>query len=155
MLADSPDGVMACADEYEFTDVYAIEIKTMAAVRTIETASVLRDKYGPIVRLQNVSSDMQSFELFRELVPTSEYRTQVLHHCATLGINNVVYVVRTGGLMVEGSILYACIITFSELLRYDYTFTMDCICASAFSWIGTDCKNVPKEYDELLKNSHA
>lgn len=41
MLADSPDGVMDCADEDDFTNVYAIEIKTMTYVRTIETASVL------------------------------------------------------------------------------------------------------------------
>lgn len=74
---------------------------------------------------------------------TSEYLTQVLPHCATLRINNVVYVVETGGSMVEGSVLYKCSITFCELLRRDYKFTMECTWTSAFSWIGTECKKVP------------
>ena len=155
MLADSPDGVMACADEDDFTDVYAIEIKTMNSVRTIETASVLRDKYGPVLFLQNVGSKMQSSQLFREMIFSPQYRAQVLLHSATLGINNVVFVVGTGGSMVEGGILYACIIKFSQLLRHEYTYILDCLRASAFTWIGKESENVPKEYDDMLKSSHA
>ena len=93
MWAESPDGVMACADEDEFADVYAIEFKTMTSVWTIETASVLRDKYGPVLFLQNVVTGMQGSELFREMIPSSQYRAHVLHHSATLEINNVLIVV--------------------------------------------------------------
>ena len=42
MLADSPDASMAATDDDDHTTVYAVEIKTMAAVRTIEAASLLR-----------------------------------------------------------------------------------------------------------------
>ena len=36
MLADSPDAVLAASDEEEDFHVFAVEVKTMASVRTIQ-----------------------------------------------------------------------------------------------------------------------
>ena len=155
MLADSPDALMAATDDDDHTTVYAVEIKTMAAVRTIEAASLLREKYGPVIALDNVGTNLRSSELFRELVPNTEYRAQVLHHCATLGINKVVFVVGTGGSVVEGKILYACVVEFFESLRHSYTYCLDCVRVYAFRWVGMEAAKVPEEYDNLLKTYHA
>ena len=145
----------------------------MAAMQTIEAASLLRDKYRPVIALDNVGKNWRSSKLFRELVPTTEYRAQVLHHCATLEINKVVFVVGTGGSdppvpttntsifpstvdsMVEGKILHACIVEFSESLRHSYTYCLDCVRVSDFRWVGMEAAKVPEEYDNLLKTSHA
>ena len=155
MVADSPDAVMAATDEDNLSTVYAVEIKTITAVRTIEGAAVLREKYGAIISLENVCTDERSSALFRELVPSTQYRAQVLHHCATLGMNHVAFVVGTGGSMVEGNIIYTCLVEFSESLRHSYTYCLDCVRVSVFSWVGLDASHVPKEYDDLLRNSHA
>ena len=104
--------------------------------------------------LENVGPDERSSELFRELVPSTQYRAQVLYHCAVLCINNVIFVISTGGSMVEGSILYACVIEFSESLRHSYTYYLDCVRLLTFEWIGMDGTHVPKEYDTMLRSSH-
>ena len=57
--------------------------------------------------------------------------------------------------MVEDSILYACVIEFSDSLCHSYTYCLDCVRLSTFQWIGMDRTHVPKEYDTMLKSSHA
>ena len=155
MLADSPDAVLAMQDEEEELEVCAVEVKTMTSVTTVEAAKDISEMYGPVVALENVGMSDKSTALFRELVPTVPYRSQVLHHAATRGINSVMYVVGTGGSITDGRILYVCYIKFAGLLRHSYTFSMDCIRVASFSWVGGESENVPKEYDDILKNSHA
>ena len=102
-----------------------------------------------------MGTNLRSSELFSELVQTTEYRAPVSHHCATLGINKVVFVVGTGGSLVEGKILYACDVEFSESLRRSYTYCLDCVRVCAFRWVGMEAAKVPEEYENLLRTSHA
>lgn len=101
---------------------FAVEVKTMPSLRTIKASKVLRDKYGCVISLEHVGIAENSTKLFRELVPTSSYRAQVLHHAATLGLNKVLYVVGTCGSTSEGGVVYICHITFSQSLRHNYAF---------------------------------
>lgn len=114
MLADSPDAVLVASDMDDIEHVSAVEIKTMTSVKTVEEATVLRHKYGSVVSLENVGMDDKSTELYKELVTTPEYHSQVLHHVATLGINVVLFVVGTGGSITKGRIFYVCLIAFSQ-----------------------------------------
>lgn len=127
----------------------------MTAVRTIETANAQLEKFGPVVWLEGVGVDEESTVLFKELVPTTAYRAQVLHHAATLGLSYVLFVVGTGGSMMEGSILYCCILQFTETLGHSYSFSMDTVRLAGFEWVGRDSTNIPKEYDDMLRTSHA
>ena len=132
MLADSPDALLSAEDGEEDHHFYVVEVKTMTSIRTIDNAKELAGLYGSVFSLENVSVSAQSTELLRTLVPTVQYRIQVLHHAATLAINKVIYVVGTGGSITDGRILYVCMVSFSETFRHCYTFTMDCVRVAAF-----------------------
>lgn len=95
MLTDSPNALLAATDYYGDVNAFAVEFMTMTSLRTIEASKVLWDKYGCVISLENVGIAESSTKLFRELVPTTSYREQGLHHAATLGLNNVLYVVGT------------------------------------------------------------
>ena len=49
MLADSPDALLSATDGEQLDTAYTVEIKTMIAVRTTETASLFRGKYGALL----------------------------------------------------------------------------------------------------------
>ena len=155
LLADSPDGIRAALTQEGMVQVFALEIKTMTALTTIQSASTKARKYGELIILSDVGGDRQSTELFHELVPTTPYRLQCLHHAATLGLNSVLFLVATGGYITEGRILCGCMINFNETLGHQYTYILDCVRHTAFSWIGGEAKNIPKEYDNMLRQSHA
>lgn len=70
MLADSPDALLAATDNEDVTRICAVGVKTMTAVRTIESATALREKYGPVVVLEGVGREDNTTALFKELVST-------------------------------------------------------------------------------------
>ncbi|CDF34407.1 unnamed protein product [Chondrus crispus] len=127
----------------------------MTSVRSVESATTLRARYGPVVSLRNVGTSDRSTGLFKELVGTPAYRAQVLHHAATLGVNNVLFVVGTGGSITKGGIVYVCHIVFAEHMRHNYTYALDCVRTAAFKWVGEGSERVPEQYDALLQNTHA
>lgn len=155
ILADSPDAVVAVADEEGDVTAMPVESKTMTAEGTVGAATELSHKYGQLICIEDVGQSELSNELFRDVIPASQHRAPVIHHAATLGSNSVMVVVGTGGSLTEGRILYACIIRFSEGFRHKYTYALDCVRRSAFEWIGGEAKYVPKEFDAHLKNRHA
>lgn len=56
---------------------------------------------------------------------------------------------------MEFSILYCCIITFPESLCNSFTFVLKGVRVADFHWVGPESKLGPKEYDGVLKSSHA
>lgn len=79
----------------------------------------------------------------------------MLHHVVTLIINLVLFVVGTGRSITKGRILYVCLLDFAQYLRHGYTYAMKCVRVSSFAYIGRNEKQIPPEYDELLRHSHA
>ena len=154
-IADSSEAVIAATDEDDTIVVMPVEVKTMTSISTVGAATDLKEKYGAFLCIENVGVDESSNELFQEMVPTTQYRAQVLHHAVTLGVNHVMFVVGTGGSMTEGRIVYVCNIQFSEQFRHKYTYALDCVRIAAFEWIGGEAKYIPKEFDNHLKNTHA
>ena len=88
-------------------------------------------------------------------MPSMQYRSRCIHHAAALGIRHVIYVTAKSGNVSYGRILYACVIEFSESIRHDYTYALACVSSVGFEWIGKDARHIQKEYDILLKQSHA
>ena len=113
---------MAAKDEDNLSTVHSVEIKTITAVRTIEEASALGEQCSANTSLEIVGTDEKSSELFRELEPSTHYRGKVPQHCATQLMNPVEVFVGTGGSMVEGNIIYTCLIAFAGSRRYSYTY---------------------------------
>ncbi|CDF34053.1 unnamed protein product [Chondrus crispus] len=155
MIADSPDGILACKNEIEESFVCAAEIKTMTALTTVSEATHLREQFGPLTILSDVGSCGAADELFRTLIPSTQYRAQCLHHAATLGLKHVLFIVASSGSVTHGQIIYGCLIQFSEYIRHSYTFTLDSVLSMGFGWVGREPKYIPREYDALLKESHA
>lgn len=84
MLADSSDALLAATDNEDVAHICVVEMKTLTAVRTIENDTVLRERYGPVFWLDRVGKEDNTTALFKELVPTTNHRAQVLHHAAAL-----------------------------------------------------------------------
>ena len=78
-----------------------------------------------------------------------------MHHAATLGLRHISYVFGTSGNVTHGRIIYACLIEFSESIRQTYTHALERICCVGFEWVVEETKYIPKQYDGLLKQSHA
>lgn len=76
----------------------------MTARRTAQQAKDSKERYGPVISLENIGINMKSFSILQELVRTTSYPTQILHHAATLGMNDVIYVVGTGATISEGRV---------------------------------------------------
>lgn len=67
----------------------------------------------------------------------------------------VLIVVGMGGSVVEFSVVYCIIVQFPDTLLQSYTFVMDSVCVAGFVWVEEDSTQVPHEYDEVIRNSHA
>lgn len=127
----------------------------MTAPNTLQAARDLKTKYGKLVVIKDTGGAASATKRFHQLVPSTEYRVQCIHHAAVLGIKHVLFVVAKGSSMGVGEILYIALLQFSEQLRNCYTCSLDCIRTAAFTWIRRDAKLIPKEYDALLSSSHA
>ena len=155
LLAGSPDAVASVREQEGSSHIASIEIKTMAALATIENARRTRAKYSAHVIIQNIGEATAALHAFHDLVPTTAYRLQCLHHAAVLDKPRVLFVVSKGSRLGVGEIIYCAHLVFSEKLLASYKFCLTAILLSCFEWIGKKAKEIPKEYDELLGNTHA
>lgn len=57
--------------------------------------------------------------------------------------------------MTEGAIIYACMVQFAESIRHQYTYLLDCVWHTSFWWVGSESMYIPKDYDDMLRQSHA
>ena len=154
-FGDSPDGICALLDKKESKHHYCgIEVKTMTSVSTIEVARGLAEEHHTFVSLSDIGERETSTTLFRQLVPSSAYRAQCLHHSAVLDTPYVLYVVAKGFRSAQGSIFYAVLLEFSPSLRRNYICALVPIRMAAFGWIGLHSSSIPTEYDGMLKEIH-
>lgn len=70
----------------------------MTAARTVQHVKDGRERYGPVISLENVGINMNSSALFEEHAQTTSYQAQVLQHAAMLDINDFTYVVGSWGI---------------------------------------------------------
>ena len=155
MVADSPDALIACMDELDSGFACAGEVKTMTFVPTVNAATNIREMYGLLIVLSGVGTCCKSDEVFRTIVSSTANRAQFLHHAATPGLKDVLYVVGRSGNVTQGRIIYACFIQFSECIRHSCTFALDSVFVMEFEWMGKETKHIPRDYDDLLRHSHA
>lgn len=105
--------------------------------------------------IDNIGKSAESGVLFRATVPSPDYRAQCLQHASSLGIGNVLYAVGRSGTIANGGIVYVCLLNFTSFHRSACIFTLDCVDSATFQWVRKDQKNIPKEYDQGLKESFA
>lgn len=89
LLVDSPDAVMVVSERYGGSFVAAVDVHTMTATGPVLKARETREKYGALTIVPDVGRNEHSCEIFSELVPSAKYRTQCIHHAATLGVKHV------------------------------------------------------------------
>eukprot|EP00178_Gracilaria_changii_P016681 TRINITY_DN479_c3_g1_i11.p1 TRINITY_DN479_c3_g1~~TRINITY_DN479_c3_g1_i11.p1 ORF type:complete len:1373 (+),score=138.00 TRINITY_DN479_c3_g1_i11:3191-7309(+) len=154
LLACSPDGIVAISTTNDLK-LGVIEVKTMTAIATIAKAKSVCEQYGEIVRLRNIGGSQYSTNLFHQLVPTSDYRMQCIHHAAVSGKNNVFFVVATGSHMGVGTIIYIAWLEFRPSVIANYIYCLMTVRVAAFDWIGDKADKIPKQYDALLLDSYA
>ena len=65
------------------------------------------------------------------------------------------FVVAKGGSASGGGIIYSVILRYTSAFLGMYFFCLDIIRVAAFDWLGMPAQHLPKEYDELLKDTHA
>ena len=111
---DTTDAAIAAADDDDAIVSMLVEVKTTTSVSTTGAATGLSQKYGAFLCIEDVPVDKRSNKLFQKMVPTTQYRAQVLHHDAALKFNHVMFVVGTRGPMKELRTVYVCNIQFSE-----------------------------------------
>ena len=132
MMADSPDGILGYSDNSE-AHVASIEVKTMTTPNTIRNAKDIRERVASFSILKNIGRSEGMDKYFRELVPTTTYRFQFIHHAATLGISKVLLIVAkgsSGGVVV---VIYAVLLHISQQLRNCYLMYMDAVRVSTFA----------------------
>lgn len=97
-------------EEEKYYFVTAVEIKCMTTKNTKNDAIERYQKYGSRFIQCNFGD-----ETFKDLVWTSNYRAQCLHHICTLTINHLLFVVGS-----TSEILYICLVTFPNeiILKY-------------------------------------
>lgn len=154
LLAGSPDGIASASDHKRDLHMASIEIKTMAALRTIENART-RAKFSAHVQLQNIGESTAMLKAFHDLVLTTAYGLQCLHHSAVLGTLRVLFVVSKGSTLGVGAIIYCAHLVFSETLLASYKFCLTAIRLICFGWVGKHTKEIQKPYYDLLANTHA
>ena len=156
MLVDSPDALCGLFfGEEDLTAPAAIEVKTMTALKTLEESKIISENYGSVIVVSDIEGAVQDTQLFKNVVPSSNNRAQCLHHAAVLGVSHVVYVVGKGGRAATGGIIYAAVLRFNRLLLNQYTWCLQAVEQSAFLWIGLKPEEIPREYDNMLKQSYA
>lgn len=116
----------------------------MNAVSTICNGTKIRHKYGSLICLEDVDQDDRSDELFREVLPRTQYRVQIFHRAATLGVNKVFFFGGTDGLITECRILYGCVIRFAEQFLHKNKYAMDYVHLVAFERFGGQAKFITK-----------
>ena len=127
----------------------------MTSPSTIECARAVAERRYSFVYLKQIGTLQTSNALFKEMISNPTYRSQCLHHSAVLDTPYILYVFAKGSCSAQGSILYTVLLTFSQQLRNMYLCTLDCIRTSAFDCIGLSEINIPLEYDDMLKSTHA
>ena len=96
MLADSPDGLTGPTDDDGNAVCAAVEVKTMASQNTIEKAKRRRDACSLFVSIYDVGNSASSAAHFKELVDTTGYRFQCIHHFVVTSLKRVLYIVAKG-----------------------------------------------------------
>ena len=155
LLAGSPDGVAAISNQDGDVFVSAVEIKTMTAIRTIESATRIQLSYSQYVYVRRIGQCHNSLKVFHDMVPSTSYRVQCLHHSAVLGIQHVLFAVAKGSSMGVGEIIYCVLLEFSESIIACYNYCLSGICKGFFGWIGMNARSIPSVYEGLLADTYA
>lgn len=155
MLGDSPDGMCGFTTKFGIADCAAVELKTMTALKTIEKAKTTRDQTSTLIVIEDIGVSPAADKVFREVVPTSEYRLQCLQHATVLQVGTVFFTVAKGGTAAKGEIFYVACLKFSPMIRRFYTFCLNTIRKTAFNWIGEPASSIPIEYESIVKDCHA
>ena len=82
MMADSSDGVLGYSDN-SGAHVTSIEVKTMTTPNMIRNAKDIRERFASFSILKNICRREGMDKYFRELVLTTAYWFQCIHHAAT------------------------------------------------------------------------
>lgn len=94
-------------------------------------------------------------KLFQERVPSTEYKTQCLHHAVSLNLKNIMFVQANGSNSGVGGVIYVTIVHFNHTLTPIYSYSLAAVRVGAFEWIEKDASMIPKAFDELLQAFHA
>ena len=107
MLSDSPDGLCGLLGASNETICAVIEIKTMTSPPTIEDAKQVSNCHRRIFHIAYIGTSSEDNSYFEEVVPSTAYRLQCLHHTVVFGVDHVLFVDAKGSSMGTGRILYA------------------------------------------------
>ena len=105
--------------------------------------------------VDGIGSSCTSDEIFRQVVLTTAYKMQFLHHAAVLGAEWAFYVVAKGGSISAGEIISVALLHFNNGFKNSYTFCPSGIQKGAFYWIGASGEGLLVEYDKILPSTHA
>ena len=155
VFGDSPDALCVFADDAGDCNCAVIEIKTMTSVATIEATYTIRDIKAIIMIVDEIGSSCTSDQIFRQMVLTTAYRMDCLHHAMVLGVEWVFHDVAKGGSISVGEIVYVALLHFNKDFKNSYTFCLSGNQKGAFSWIGASCEGIPVECDKILSITHA
>lgn len=103
----------------------------------------------------NVGQNDGSTKLFQELVPSTEYRTQCLHHAVCMILKHIMFVQAKGSNLCVGRVIYPTMVHFHHTLTSIYRYLLSAILVGAFEWIENDASRIPMAFDNLLQASHA
>ncbi|PXF45451.1 hypothetical protein BWQ96_04749 [Gracilariopsis chorda] len=93
MISDSPDALMVYLDKQEARHVCAFEIKTMNTVRTTEDTRDVSRTFGSSILISGVGRSVDAGLVLQQLVSSTDYRLECLHHAVCLKANKVCFVV--------------------------------------------------------------
>ena len=106
MIADSPDGMMGYTDGTK-SHFASLEIKTMTSQNTIGITKRTRNRFGPFAILKGVGGNASADIFLRDLVQTTGYRFQCLHHAAAADLEHVLFIVAKRSICGMGENSYA------------------------------------------------
>ena len=130
-MASSVDALLIFSSSSEEEErVGCVEIKTMTARSTLESARERgrKEKYKEIHISAGESADQ--LEQFREFVPSVEHRAQLLHHASTFGTSDVFYCISS-----LTKIIYVVRIIFSEVSLRAHSNVLNGIVQTQLRWI--------------------
>ena len=155
LVCDSPDALAAMKSTSGGMVVVSIVVKTKTSVATIDAANRTRDLYDSLINITCIGENAYSNKLFCEVVPNVWYRAQCLHHAATADTNTVLYVVAKAGRTTYSGIIFVAQLHFSDQIIHSYLYALDTLHVGAFEWIGRSARNIPDEYDTLVRDTFA
>lgn len=124
ILADNPDGIGVLSTSSGSFLTTAIEVKTMASLKTLEDARNIASKFSRLIHIETIGECDQSTEVFRAAIPKSSYRLPCLHHALVTRAAIVHYVVAKGSSQGVGQIIYGFLLDFSPSFKAQYEFCL-------------------------------